>query len=148
MARTRRSASSPRPAAAAPPARTTPPPPHQQQQQHHNTHQTTAQQPQPQVTNVYVQRGGMGSGLLGNVASVAAGSVIGHGISHMLFDRNAPPAQPTELQQVAQQVGNGACAAHVQTYAKCLEANEGNAAPCKWAWETFTQCQSEQQPTQ
>nr|CCC92875.1 conserved hypothetical protein [Trypanosoma congolense IL3000] len=145
MARTRRSASPPtRPTAAATPARTLAP--------QQKTHQSSAQPQQPQVTNVYIQRGGMGggmgSGLLGNVASVAAGSVIGHGISHMLFDRNAPPAQPAEAQEVARQVGNGMCSGHIQTYAKCLEANESNPTVCKWAWETFAQCQAEQQPTQ
>ncbi|KAH9601915.1 hypothetical protein LSM04_009699 [Trypanosoma melophagium] len=145
MARTRRaSPSSSHRASAPPPAHHTPAP--KQQQQH--THNASATPQQPQVTNVYVQRGGMGgggSGILGTMASVAAGSVIGHGISHMLFNRDQPPAQPAQAQEIAQQVGDGACSSQIKAYAKCLEANPDNAENCKWAWEYFVQCQNEQQ---
>lgn len=114
----------------------------------HNTHQTSSAQPQPQVTNVYVQRGGgvggAGAGLLGTVASVAAGSVLGHGISNMLFSRDQPPAQPAQAQEVARQVGDGACAPQINLYSKCLEANEGHPESCKWVWESFLQCQEKQ----
>jgi hypothetical protein len=59
----------------------------------------------PQVTNVYVQRGGMGgggSGILGTMAAVAGGSIIGHGVSNMLFGKENPPTQPAQAQAVAQ----------------------------------------------
>ncbi|KAG8345386.1 hypothetical protein TRVL_03785 [Trypanosoma vivax] len=140
MARARRSSPS-QSHAAPPPARHTP-------THTHTQHQAPASHPQPQVTNVYMQRPGAGSGILGTVASVAAGSVLGHGISHMLFDRNAPPAQAAEAQEVARQVGGGACAPQIQVYSKCLEANESRPEVCKWAWDTFTQCQAEHQPSQ
>ncbi|KEG13774.1 hypothetical protein DQ04_00791040 [Trypanosoma grayi] len=91
--------------------------------------------------------GGGGTGMLGTMASVAAGSVIGHGISHMMFNRDEPPAQPAQAQEVARQVGEGACAPQIKSYAKCLEANEGKPENCKWAWDYFMQCQ-EQQPQQ
>ncbi|ORC85414.1 uncharacterized protein TM35_000351580 [Trypanosoma theileri] len=145
MARARRASPSSSHRAAPPPAHAPAPQQHSQQQQHH----TSAQQPQqPQVTNIYVQRGGAGgagTGILGTVASVAAGSVIGHGISHMLFNRDQPPAQPAQAQELAQQVGDGACSSQIKAYAKCLEANPENPENCKWAWEYFVQCQDEHQ---
>lgn len=62
--------------------------------------------PTPQVTNVFVQRpthgmmggmrGGGGSGILGTMAAVAGGSVIGHGISNYLYGHNANTAAPTQ----------------------------------------------------
>ncbi|RNF00999.1 hypothetical protein TraAM80_07273 [Trypanosoma rangeli] len=131
MVRSRRaSPSHSRPSAAPPPARHTPPP-----------------QQQPQVTNVYLQRGG-GTGILGTMASVAAGSVLGHGISNMLFNREQPPTQPAEAQEMARQVGEGACSSQIKSYSKCLEANAEHPENCKWAWDYFLQCQDGQQQSQ
>ncbi|EAN83631.1 hypothetical protein C3747_124g43c [Trypanosoma cruzi] len=147
MARTRRAPPShSRTSAAPPPARPTSPPHNQQQ---HHTHQTASTpQQQPQVTNVYLQRGGGGTGILGTVASVAAGSVLGHGISNMLFNREQPPTQPAQAQEMAQRVGDGACAPQIKSYSKCLEVNAEHPENCKWAWDYFIQCQDEQQQGQ
>ncbi|RNF14750.1 uncharacterized protein Tco025E_05731 [Trypanosoma conorhini] len=148
MARSRRaSPSHSRPSAAPPPARHTPPP-HQQQQQQQHTHQTASTPQQPQVTNVYLQRGGGGTGILGTMASVAAGSVLGHGISNMLFNREQPPTQPAEAQEMARQVGDSACSPQIKSYSKCLESNAEHPENCKWAWDYFLQCQDEQQKSQ
>lgn len=141
MARMRRSSPS-RSAASAPPPAHAPAQPH--------SHNASTPQP-PQVTNVYVQRGGVGgggTGILGTVASVAAGSVIGHGISSMLFNRDQPPTQPAQAQEMARQVGDGACSSHINMYSKCLEANGDKSENCKWAWDSFLQCQDTQQQRQ
>lgn len=109
---------------------------------------------QPKVTNIYVSQqprpgmmgggmggGGMGGGMLGTMAAVAGGSVIGHGISNMLFSRSEPPAAPEQVQQVAQAYNGTACQPYVQTYEKCLQATNGNADQCKYVWESFMECQ-------
>lgn len=106
---------------------------------------------QPKVTNVYVSQqprpgmlgggGGGGSGMLGTMAAVAGGSVIGHGISNMLFSRSEPPAQPQQVEQVAQAYQGTQCQPYIQTYEKCLQATNGNADQCKYVWESFMECQ-------
>ncbi|ESL10648.1 hypothetical protein TRSC58_01615 [Trypanosoma rangeli SC58] len=133
MARSRRASPSHSRPSAAPPA----------------AHHTPQPQQQPQVTNVYLQRGGGGgTGILGTMASVAAGSVLGHGISNMLFNREQPPTQPAEAQEMARQVGDGACSSQIKSYSKCLEANAEHPENCKWAWDYFLQCQDGQQQGQ
>lgn len=121
-----------------------------QQQQQHSAPQQPPQQ--PQVTNVYIQRaapapmmggGGGGMGFMGTVASVAAGSVIGHGVSNMLFSKDTPPTEPAQAQAVAQQHGEGVCGPQIKSYAKCMEANSQNAQSCNWAWDMFMQCQDQ-----
>ncbi|CAD2220226.1 hypothetical protein, conserved [Angomonas deanei] len=140
MARSRRGPTTSR-SSAPPPARAATPPAHQShaQQPHHNT--------QPQVTNVYMQRGGGGTGMLGTMAAVAGGSVLGHGISNYLYGGNqAAPAQPAEAQELAKaaQETQHVCAPQLTGYAKCLE-NSG-AEQCGWAWDYFQQCQREKGP--
>uniref|UniRef100_A0A0A9WSL8 Putative beta-glucosidase I n=1 Tax=Lygus hesperus TaxID=30085 RepID=A0A0A9WSL8_LYGHE len=68
--------------------------------------------PPSNVTNVFVQRHtpttspmmGGGSGMLGTMAAVAGGSVLGHGISNYLYGRSndngamPAPTQPAEAQ--------------------------------------------------
>lgn len=122
----------------------------QQQQQKTASPPPPHSQPTPQVTNVYVQRGGpvggAGSGMLGTMAAVAGGSVIGHGISNYLYGHNnQAPTQPAEAQQLAQQAAKEgyACTPQLTGYSKCLEANADNAEQCKWAWDYFQQCQQE-----
>lgn len=113
-----------------------------------NAHTAAAQ---PQVTNVYVQRpgfGGGGSGMLGTMAAVAGGSVLGHGISHYLYGHgNQAPTQPAEAQELAQAAAkeNNVCAPQLGGYSKCLEANPESADNCRWAWDYFLQCRSANQ---
>ena len=87
--------------------------------------------------------GGGGPGIMGTMAAVAGGSIIGHGVSNMLFGRDQPPTQPQQAQAVAQQYGDGACGPQIKGYAKCMEVNAENTAQCKWAWDMFMQCQEQ-----
>jgi coiled-coil-helix-coiled-coil-helix domain-containing protein 2 len=90
--------------------------------------------------------GGGGSGILGNMAAVAGGSVIGHGISNYLYGgNNQAPTQPAEAQQLAQAAAqdNNVCTPQLVGYSKCLEANPESADSCKWAWDYFLQCKQE-----
>ncbi|KPA75548.1 putative mitochondrial hypothetical protein [Leptomonas pyrrhocoris] len=115
---------------------------------------TAAPPPPPrrsEVTNVYVQRpmygGGGGSGMMGTMAAVAGGSVLGHGISNYLYGHNnQAPTQPAEAQQLAQAAAqeNNVCTPQLVGYSKCMEANPESADSCKWAWDYFLQCQRDQ----
>lgn len=90
--------------------------------------------------------GGGGSGILGTMAAVAGGSVLGHGISNYLYGHgNQAPTQPAEAQQLAQaaQQEGHVCTSQLVGYSKCLEANPESADSCRWAWDYFTQCQRE-----
>lgn len=107
-----------------------------------HTH-TAQQQQQPQVTNIHVTRQPAGSGILGTMAAVAGGSVLGHGISNYLYGGNThAPTQPAEAQSLAQAASQEGhvCAPQLSGYSKCLE-NLDSADQCKWAWESFLQCQ-------
>lgn len=101
------------------------------------------------VTNVFVQRSAPGGGMLSTMAGVAAGSVIGHGISNYLYGGNTQaPTQPAEAQNLAaaaSQEGH-VCAPQLVGYSKCLENNPNSTDSCKWAWDYFLQCQ-EAHPT-
>lgn len=144
MGRARRSsASAPRASAPAPATRAAP-----------AQQKTSGQQQQqpPQQTNVYVQRPGMGGGgMMGNMmstmAGAAAGSVIGHGISNMMFSRDQAPAEPAQAQQLAQQASQEGhvCASQIQGYSKCMEFNQGHPEQCAWAWDMFVSCNEKSQ---
>ena len=129
------------------------PPPKPAEPMHANNSAPHPPPPPPlrtEVTNIYVQRaapaGGGGSGMLGTMAAVAGGSVIGHGISNYLYgNNNQAPTQPAEAQQLAQAAKqeNNACAPQLMGYSKCLEANSESADSCKWAWDYFLQCKQD-----
>lgn len=96
--------------------------------------------------------GGMGGGssMMGTMAAVAGGSIIGHGISRALFGGHnsgqpAPTAQEIqqESQELRQNYGQGPCGVQIQSFGKCLEHNEVEPQQCKWAWDMFTQCKEQ-----
>ncbi|SGY45073.1 BQ5605_C001g00242 [Microbotryum silenes-dioicae] len=110
---------------AAPPARTTPagvPAPH-------------AGQPQQ-------------PGMLANIASTAAGvgmgSVIGHGVSNMLFggrsSEAAPVAEPQQQSYEERRMG-GSCEIPAKDFTQCLKATGSDMNACKFYLEQLTQCQ-------
>jgi len=78
--------------------------------------------------------------------SVAVGSTIGHGISHMLFggggssqpvEQNAPVQQ--QQQQSFQQSGIS-CEVQAKDFTKCLEA--ADVQTCSWFLEQLKSCQA------
>lgn len=110
---------------------------------------TPAAPQQPQVTNIYVSQapqaggamggGSSGPGFMGMMAASVGGAVIGNGISHMLFDKSEP-AKPEQSAQLQQAYAGTSCQPLITSYAKCLENNGGSADSCKWAWESFMEC--------
>merc|ERR1712216_910894 len=83
--------------------------------------------------------------MAGNVASVAAGSVIGHGISNMMFGSSSHQAAPQE-QAPAQSAyaapsqGADACKFEFENFMQCLQQNNNDANQCQYFQDTLTQC--------
>ncbi|ROT37670.1 hypothetical protein SODALDRAFT_325223 [Sodiomyces alkalinus F11] len=94
-----------------------------------------------------------GPGLLGQMASTAAGvaigSSIGHAIGGLFSGGSSAPAAPEQSQQVqatsqqqnyASEQGN--CAPAVQQFTKCMDDHQGNMQICNWYLEQLKACQS------
>ncbi|WVW82716.1 hypothetical protein I302_104727 [Kwoniella bestiolae CBS 10118] len=99
-------------------------------------------------------------GLLAQAASTmggaVAGSVVGHGISNMLFGSSRPAEQaagqvPVDQQQQqmvnGQQFGQGAsCDIQAKDFTKCLEATNGDMQSCSYYLEALKACQAAARP--
>ncbi|WWC69170.1 uncharacterized protein I206_103106 [Kwoniella pini CBS 10737] len=96
-------------------------------------------------------------GLLAQAASTmggaVAGSVVGHGISNMLFGSSRPAEQPAQApvdqsQMVnGQQFGAGAtCDIQAKDFTKCLEATNGDMQSCSYYLEALKACQAAARP--
>ncbi|WVQ78601.1 hypothetical protein IAT38_000687 [Cryptococcus sp. DSM 104549] len=91
-------------------------------------------------------------GMLAQAASTMggamAGSVVGHGISNMLFGGSSSQAQaaPVEQQQVAQQQGGVSCDFQAKDFTKCLEATNGDMQSCGYYLEALKACQAAARP--
>ncbi|TFK67851.1 hypothetical protein BDN72DRAFT_770200 [Pluteus cervinus] len=74
--------------------------------------------------------------------SVAIGSTIGHGLSHMLFGGNSTPAeaqaQAPPVQQQAQSAGQ--CEVQAKDFTKCMEVADFQS--CSYYLEQLKACQA------
>lgn len=106
----------------------------------------------PQAAPVQVVQGKQ-PGLLAQTASTMggamAGSVIGHGISNMLFGGSsnaaAAPPPPSELPANNQQMG-ASCDIQAKDFTKCLEATNGDMSSCSYYLEALKACQAAAKP--
>ncbi|WWD21839.1 hypothetical protein CI109_106327 [Kwoniella shandongensis] len=151
MARSSRSSARPaaRPSAASHPQ--------QQQTRSASTSAYPAQQAAHPVQHAGAQTaGGRPPGLLAQAASTmggaVAGSVVGHGISNMLFGgRSAEPAQaqaaPVDQQQQGFNQQSGvSCDIQAKDFTKCLEATNGDMQSCGYYLEALKACQAAARP--
>ncbi|KAI0325160.1 hypothetical protein GY45DRAFT_1261356 [Cubamyces sp. BRFM 1775] len=91
-------------------------------------------------------------GLLAQMAatagSVAVGSTIGHGLSHMLFGGSssapAPEAPAAPVQQQQQQASGLSCEVQAKEFTKCLEA--ADLPSCSWYLEQLKAVSSSEDP--
>ncbi|KAK4686401.1 hypothetical protein P7C73_g3727, partial [Tremellales sp. Uapishka_1] len=83
-----------------------------------------------------------------------AGSVIGHGISNMLFGGSnhaaqasevPPPAEYANQQMQGQQMG-ASCDIQAKDFTKCLEATNGDMTSCGYYLEALKACQAAARP--
>ncbi|KIJ61822.1 hypothetical protein HYDPIDRAFT_115281 [Hydnomerulius pinastri MD-312] len=93
-----------------------------------------------------------GPGMLAQMAatagSVAVGSTIGHGLSHMLFGGSssaapAPEAAPPAQQQSFQSSG-AACEVQAKEFTRCLD--KADLPSCSWYLEQLKACQAAAAP--
>ncbi|EJU02345.1 hypothetical protein DACRYDRAFT_22019 [Dacryopinax primogenitus] len=137
-----RSRSSGRPTASAPRSA-----PAQQRQAHTAAAYPPAHAP-PAPATAAPQQPGMMAQMAATAGSVAAGSVIGHGISSMLFGGRSEAPAPVEQaapvqQQQASQMGK-ACEVQAREVMRCLEI--GDADTCRWYLDQLKACQSAAAP--
>ncbi|WOO80890.1 Mitochondrial intermembrane space cysteine motif-containing protein MIX17 [Vanrija pseudolonga] len=95
-------------------------------------------------------------GLMAQAASTmggaVAGSVIGHGISNMLFgssrpaEQAPPPAEYAQQQQQQQQAAGASCDIQAKDFTKCLEATNGDMNSCSYYLEALKACQAAARP--
>ncbi|KAL7424275.1 hypothetical protein Q5752_001864 [Cryptotrichosporon argae] len=116
-----------------------------------------AQQPHApaQTQHAYpTQTQGRQPGLLAQAASTmggaVAGSVVGHGISNMLFggrsaDAAAVPPPEQAAQQYSQQPTNS-CEIQAKDFTKCLDATSGDMGACGYYLEALKACQAAAKP--
>ena len=84
---------------------------------------------------------------MGTMAAAVGGSIIGNGISSMMFNREQPPQSAEQVQQVAQQTpANDACAPYLNGFSQCMRDNGENADACKYAWSGFMTCKEQNGP--
>ncbi|KAI5474666.1 WD40/YVTN repeat-like-containing domain containing protein [Pseudohyphozyma bogoriensis] len=91
---------------------------------------------------------GMMAQMAANVGSVAAGSVIGHGISNMLFGGSsshaapvAAPEAPVQQQSFEERKMGGLCDIPAKDFTQCLNSTGNDMSACSWYLDQLKQCQ-------
>ncbi|RDL36077.1 Uncharacterized protein BP5553_06689 [Venustampulla echinocandica] len=114
----------------------------------------TTQKAGPPAAAPPAQQGSAGPGLMGQMASTAAGVAIGSSIGHAIGGFfGGGSSQPAEQQQdngvVASQNqqdqnswGPRSCEVDAKQFTKCLDENQGNMQTCSWYLEQLKACQS------
>ena len=123
-------------------------PPTQQQTRNYSTSSTPQQQarpqqqtttpPPPQYQQAPVQSGG--SGIMGNIVSTVAGTMIGHAIYDSVSNAfgskdNAGEQQPQYSPQEMQK-----CFSQMQSFSQCLEQNPYSIGSCQYAFDQLNDC--------
>ncbi|KAI8972900.1 hypothetical protein BD414DRAFT_499799 [Trametes punicea] len=100
--------------------------------------------PVPPQAQAQSREPGLLSQMAATAGSVAVGSTIGHGISHMLFGSSssapaAPEAAAAPVQQQQQAQGIN-CEVQAKEFTKCLES--ADLPSCSWYLEQLKACQA------
>ncbi|CAD6576920.1 MAG: hypothetical protein TREMPRED_001801 [Tremellales sp. Tagirdzhanova-0007] len=75
-----------------------------------------------------------------------AGSVVGHGISNMLFGGRSAEAPPPAEYAAQAQAQTGDCGIPAKDFTKCLEATNGDMGSCGYYLEALKACQAAAKP--
>lgn len=97
-----------------------------------------------------------GPGMLGQIASTAAGvaigSTIGNAVSGLFGGSSAPEPQQNQVQATQAQTSSGQeyaannCAPALQQFTKCMDDQQGNMQICNWYLEQLKACQAAAAP--
>ncbi|KAF7857048.1 uncharacterized protein EAF02_011281 [Botrytis sinoallii] len=106
--------------------------------------------PQPQAGAPQAQ-GSSGPGLIGQVASTAAGVAIGSSLGHAItgfFGGGSSAPEAAQDNAVASQgqeknqFGEPNCGFQVKSFTNCMDENQGNMSICNWYLEQLKACQN------
>ncbi|KAK7041435.1 hypothetical protein VNI00_009301 [Paramarasmius palmivorus] len=111
-----------------------------------------AHAPAPPAAATQTREPGMLAQMAATAGSVAVGSTIGHGISHMLFGsggggqaQEAQQAAPPVQHQAPAQQGSGiSCDTQAKDFTRCLE--KADMQSCTWYLEQLKACQAAAAP--
>ncbi|KAF7960506.1 hypothetical protein EAE96_000186 [Botrytis aclada] len=96
-------------------------------------------------------QGSSGPGLLGQVASTAAGVAIGSSLGHAItgfFGGGSSAPEAAQDNAVASQgqeknqFGEPNCGFQVKSFTNCMDENQGNMSICNWYLEQLKACQN------
>ncbi|KAF9239802.1 hypothetical protein BU15DRAFT_46232 [Melanogaster broomeanus] len=112
------------------------------------THANPAHAPAPPAAAAQSGGPGLLTQMAATAGSVAVGSTIGHGLSHMLFGGSssaapAPEAAPPVQQQSFQSSGVS-CEVQAKDFTRCLE--KADLPSCSWYLEQLKACQAAAAP--
>jgi hypothetical protein len=95
------------------------------------------------------QTGGGGMGMMGNFASAAAGTVVGHTIARGLMGVMGGNDAPVEQQQYAQQPQQqDICNFQSQDFMRCMNDNGGSIDRCQYFLDQLNTCRRNAQQYQ
>ncbi|KAG2373209.1 hypothetical protein C9374_012312 [Naegleria lovaniensis] len=106
----------------------------QQPQQARPQQQTT---PPPQHQQTPVQSGG--PGIMGNIVSTVAGTMIGHAIYDSVSNAFGSKDSNGEQQQYSPQEMQK-CFSQMQSFSQCLEQNPYSIGSCQYAFDSLNEC--------
>ncbi|KAK4117435.1 hypothetical protein N656DRAFT_773556 [Canariomyces notabilis] len=132
-----------------------PAPPTQQQQTRPATTYAPPAAAAPSAVAPQAPTASQGPGLLGQMASTAAGVAIGSSIGHVVGNgissifgggSSSEPAQSTQAQAAPQTSNNSTwgnnCAGATEQFTKCMDEHGGNMSICGWYLEQLKACQA------
>ncbi|OCB90021.1 hypothetical protein A7U60_g2783 [Sanghuangporus baumii] len=104
--------------------------------------------PAPPTAAAPSREPGMLTQMAANMGSVAAGSVIGHGISRAIFGGSeaapAPAPEPAAQAAPVQQTSGISCDVQAKNFTQCLE--KADLPSCSWYLEQLKACQAAAAP--
>ncbi|GBE83881.1 Mitochondrial intermembrane space cysteine motif-containing protein [Sparassis crispa] len=106
--------------------------------------------PVPPQAQTQSREPGMLAQMAATAGSVAVGSTVGHGISHMLFGGSSSAPAPVEAQappvqqQQSYQSQGISCDVQAKEFTKCLE--KADLPSCTWYLEQLKACQAAAAP--
>jgi hypothetical protein len=87
---------------------------------------------------------GAGGGMLRNVATTAAGAMLGVMAADTVMNafKGNSAEQREEQQRISEFARQGPCAPQFDAFERCVASNNNNVSACQWAFDMFNACQN------